>query len=269
MDLLAALLLGIIEGLTEFLPVSSTGHMILTTHLLGLTDESIKTFEVFVQLGAVLAVVVLYFNKFIDMLVVSIKPPKTGEKRLNMYHIILAMIPGVVGGVVLRDFIKQYLFGAQTVVWSLIAGGILMIIADKVYKRRAGASSANTVDQITYKQAAGIGLFQMFALWPGFSRSGSTISGGLLLGVSHTAAAEFTFLLSVPMMVGATGYDLLKSASHLSMDDFSFFATGFIAAFVVAMLAIKTFLNLLKRLPFAYFAYYRFVLAIVFMIFFL
>ncbi|WP_322906327.1 undecaprenyl-diphosphate phosphatase [Paenibacillus campi] len=274
MDIISAIIMGIVEGLTEFLPVSSTGHMILTAYLLGLNEnsEQVKTFEIVVQLGAVLAVVVLYWRKFIDILMtipdVFRGKVKQGNginapRRLNILHIALAMLPAVVVGLLLHDVIKKYLFGPQTVVYSLVVGGLLMIYAEWRKGRSAGEM---TVDDITYKQAFGIGLFQCLALWPGFSRSGSTISGGILLGVSHTAAAEFTFLVSVPVMFGATGLDLYKSAQYLSMDDFGFFAAGFIAAFIVAMVAIKTFLSLLKRLSLTVFAVYRFVIAIIFFI---
>ncbi|MFD1887298.1 undecaprenyl-diphosphate phosphatase [Paenibacillus wenxiniae] len=274
MDIISAIIMGIIEGLTEFLPVSSTGHMILTAYLLGLNEnsEQVKTFEIVVQLGAVLAVVVLYWRKFIDILMTipdvfrgRVKQGNgiSAPRRLNILHIALAMLPAVVVGLLLHDVIKKYLFGPQTVVYSLVVGGLLMIYAEWRKGRSAGEMS---VDDITYKQAFGIGLFQCLALWPGFSRSGSTISGGILLGVSHTAAAEFTFLVSVPVMFGATGLDLYKSAQYLSMDDFGFFAAGFIAAFIVAMVAIKTFLSLLKRLSLTVFAVYRFVLAIIFFI---
>lgn len=274
MSIISAIIMGIIEGLTEFLPVSSTGHMILTAYLLGLDEnsEQVKTFEIVVQLGAVLAVVVLYWRKFIDILMTipdvfrgRVKQGNgiNGPRRLNILHIALAMLPAVVVGLLLHDVIKKYLFGPETVVYSLVVGGLLMIYAEWRKGRSAGEM---TVDDITYKQAFGIGLFQCLALWPGFSRSGSTISGGILLGVSHTAAAEFTFLVSVPVMFGATGLDLVKSAQYLSMDDFGFFAAGFIAAFIVAMIAIKTFLSLLKRLSLTVFAVYRFVLAIIFFI---
>jgi undecaprenyl-diphosphatase len=262
MDFLSAIIMGIIEGLTEFLPVSSTGHMILTADLLNLnTDsESVKTFEVVVQLGAVLAVVVLYFGKFLSLFDFRKHTLQSLKPRLNLLHIIIAMIPASLLGVLLRDFIKEYLFGPQTVVYSLIAGGLLMIAAEKFHPR----ATAETVDEITYKQAFIIGIFQILALWPGFSRSGSTISGGLFARVSSTAAAEFTFLVSVPIMLGATVVDMYKSAGHLSSSDFTVFAVGFITAFIVGMLAIKTFLGLLKRLSLTSFAIYRFVLAAVF-----
>ncbi|CAH1220890.1 Undecaprenyl-diphosphatase [Paenibacillus sp. JJ-223] len=264
MDILSSIIMGIIEGLTEFLPVSSTGHMILTAHLLGLSEdnESVKTFEVVVQLGAVLAVVVLYWNKFIDMFRFTGGKRSYGN-RLNLLHIFLAMVPAVVIGLVFRDWIKAHLFGPQTVLYSLVIGGILMIVAE-LWSKRSRRITTHDVDDITYTQAFVVGLFQILALWPGFSRSGSTISGGLFAGISRVAAAEFTFLVSVPIMFGATGYDLYKSMDHLATTDFPVFAVGFIAAFIVAMLAIKTFLSVLKRLSLSVFAAYRFVLAAVF-----
>ncbi|MCU6797551.1 MULTISPECIES: undecaprenyl-diphosphate phosphatase [Paenibacillus] len=254
-----AIILGIVEGLTEFLPVSSTGHMILTADLLNFVGEKAKTFEIVVQLGAVLAVVVLYWRKLIDILRVGFGR-RGSQSRLNLIHIGLAMLPAVVIGLALHSTIKKYLFGPSTVLISLIVGGLLLIVAEKVKR----AITADTVDQITYKQALGIGFFQCLALWPGFSRSGSTISGGMLLGTSKKAAAEFTFLVSVPMMFAATGLDLYKSREFLSMDDFGMFAIGLVTAFIVALGAIVTFLNLIKRLQLTWFAYYRFALAILF-----
>ena len=258
-DIFSSIIMGIVEGLTEFLPVSSTGHMIITAHLLGLStdQENVKTFEVVVQLGAVLAVVVLYWRTFVGFF--TVKPGDRVMPRLNLLHIFLAMLPASITAVLFRDVIKQYLFGPTTVVYSLIAGGLLMIIAEKWHRK----PTAQTVDDITYKQAFMIGLFQILALWPGFSRSGSTISGGLLARVSHTAAAEFTFLVSVPIMFGATALDLWKSADILSAKDIPYFAIGLLTSFCVGMLAIKTFLSLLKKWKLSTFAYYRFGLALV------
>lgn len=258
-DIISSIIMGIVEGLTEFLPVSSTGHMIITAHLLGLStnQDSVKTFEVVVQLGAVMAVVVLYWKTFIGFFIV--KPSDRVMPRLNLLHIFLAMLPASLAAVLFRDFIKQYLFGPSTVVYSLIAGGLLMIAAEKWHKK----PTAETTDDITYKQAFIIGMFQILALWPGFSRSGSTISGGLLARVSHTAAAEFTFLVSVPIMFGATALDLWKSAAFLSVSDLPYFAAGLITSFGVGLLSIKTFLSLLKRWKLSTFAYYRFAVALI------
>ncbi|WP_281884417.1 undecaprenyl-diphosphate phosphatase [Paenibacillus sp. YYML68] len=257
-DIMIGIIMGIVEGLTEFLPVSSTGHMILTAHLLDFTGERAKTFEIVVQLGAVLAVFMLYWRRFIGFL--NVKRSFTNEGKVNLVHIMLAMLPAVVIGLALHSVIKKYLFGPETVIVGLVAGGILILVAERMKVK----VTAETMDDLTYKQAFGIGLFQCLALWPGFSRSGSTISGGMLLGASQKAAAEFTFIVSVPIMFAATGLDLYKSREFLSVDDIGLFAAGLISSFVVAMIAVVTFLNIIKRLSLSWFAYYRFVLAIVF-----
>ncbi|XEC97197.1 undecaprenyl-diphosphate phosphatase [Paenibacillus tarimensis] len=262
-DILDAIILGIVEGLTEFLPVSSTGHMILTAELLGFVGDRAKTFEIVVQLGAVLAVLVLYWKRFVGIFLSVIKFDFKAKKGINVFHIALAMFPAVVLGLAAHGLIKTYLFGPGTVLVGLILGGILMIVAERV-KRRI---TAEDVDDITYRQAFGIGLFQCLALWPGFSRSGSTISGGLLIGTSQKAAAEFTFIVSVPMMFAASGYDLYKSREYLTIQDLPIFLVGLAAAFIVAMIAVVTFLNLIKKLKLSWFAIYRFALAVIFFIF--
>lgn len=259
-DILNAIIMGIVEGLTEFLPVSSTGHMILTAHLLGFEGDRAKTFEVVVQLGAVLAVLVLYWRRFLGFL--DVRPGFMKRPGINVVHVALAMIPAVVIGLLFRDQIKAFLFGPNPVLYSLVAGGVLMIVAEKARVR----VTSETMDDITYKQALGIGLFQCLALWPGFSRSGSTMSGGMLLGTSQKAAAEFTFIVSVPMMFAASGYDLYKSREFLTMADLPLFLIGLAASFIVGMLAIVTFLNAIKKLKLSYFAYYRFALAAIFFI---
>ena len=254
-DIIIAIIMGIVEGLTEFLPVSSTGHMIVTGHFLAFEGDRADTFKIVIQLGAVLAVVVLYWRRFIGFL--TLTPSQFKKPGINVGHLILGALPFMLGGVTIYGYIKKVLFGPGPVIISLVLGGILMIIADRMNRKVV----AEEVDQITYKQAFGIGLFQCLALWPGFSRSGSTIAGGMLLGTSQKAAAEFSFLLSVPIMFAATGYDLYKSRDILSMDDLGLFITGLVVAFVVAMLAIVTFLNVVKKLRLSWFAYYRFVLA--------
>ncbi|MFC4775244.1 undecaprenyl-diphosphate phosphatase [Paenibacillus sp. GCM10023252] len=258
-DLIKAIIMGIVEGLTEFLPVSSTGHMILMAELLDFHGDRAKTFEVVIQLGAVLAVLVLYWKRFLSLLRFDLKP----GSGLNAVHIAVAMVPAALIGFVFRDFIKDYLFSWTTVLVGLVAGGILMIVADKV-KRKV---TAEELDDITYKQAFIIGLFQILALWPGFSRSGSTISGGMLFGTSQKAAAEFTFLVSVPIMLGASGVDLIKSRDFLTAADLPLFLIGLVTSFIVGMIAIVTFLNLLKKLSLSWFAYYRFIIAALFFIF--
>lgn len=259
-DILIAILLGIVEGLTEFLPVSSTGHLILTGHLFGFEGEAADTFKIVIQLGAVLAVLVLYWKRYMDMLKDLLAFRFSAARKLNVIHMILAMLPALIVYLLCKDFIKQVLFGPGPVLIGLIIGGVLLIVAARARRK----VTSEETDDITYKQALGIGLFQCLALWPGFSRSGSTISGGLLLGTSQKAAADFTFIISVPVMLGATVLDMYDSREYLTTDALLLFAVGFVAAFIVAMIAVVTFLNLIKRLKLEWFALYRFVIAALF-----
>jgi len=261
-SLLVAAILGVVEGLTEFLPVSSTGHLIIAGNLLGFTGDTSKSFEVVIQLGSILAVVVMFWRRLFGMIGLQFgKPPVhegTGNRRLNLLHIILGMIPATILGLLLHSQIKS-LFEPKFVMIALVVGGVLLIAAELLKPKKPRAEG---VDDITYLQAFMIGVFQCLALWPGFSRSGATISGGMLMGISRFAASEFSFLLAVPMMMGATALDLYKSYSFLTLADLPMFATGFISAFIVALIAIKTFLAVIKRISFIPFAIYRFFVAI-------
>ncbi|EMD7579659.1 undecaprenyl-diphosphate phosphatase [Cronobacter sakazakii] len=259
-SLLVAAILGIVEGLTEFLPVSSTGHMIIVGHLLGFEGDTTKTFEVVIQLGSILAVVVMFWRRLFGLIGIHFGHPPhegVGKGRLSLIHILLGMVPAVVLGLVFHDFIKS-LFNPINVMYALVVGGVLLIIAEVLKPKEPKAPG---LDDMTYRQAFFIGCFQCLALWPGFSRSGATISGGMLVGVSRYAASEFSFLLAVPMMMGATALDLYKSMGFLTMADLPMFAVGFVTAFVVALVAIKTFLHIIKRISFIPFAIYRFIVA--------
>ncbi|ELY4858805.1 undecaprenyl-diphosphate phosphatase [Cronobacter sakazakii] len=259
-SLLVAAILGIVEGLTEFLPVSSTGHMIIVGHLLGFEGDTAKTFEVVIQLGSILAVVVMFWRRLFGLIGIHFGHPPhegVGKGRLSLIHILLGMVPAVVLGLVFHDFIKS-LFNPINVMYALVVGGVLLIIAEVLKPKEPKAPG---LDDMTYRQAFFIGCFQCLALWPGFSRSGATISGGMLVGVSRYAASEFSFLLAVPMMMGATALDLCKSMGFLTMADLPMFAVGFVTAFVVALVAIKTFLHIIKRISFIPFAIYRFIVA--------
>ncbi|AGK55672.1 undecaprenyl-diphosphate phosphatase [Bacillus sp. 1NLA3E] len=255
MHYITAIILGMVEGLTEFLPVSSTGHLILSGEILNFKGDNAKTFEIFIQLGSILAVVVVFWKRFLNILGLI----GDHKNKLNILHIIFAMIPAVILGLLLHDAIKTYLFSSNTVVIGLVAGGILMIYAEK----KKAPNLITSLDTLTYAQAFKIGLFQCLALWPGFSRSGSTISGGLLVGADRKVSADFSFIVAVPMMVAASGLDLLKSYDSLSMSDVPFFAVGFVTAFIMALLAIKIFLKVVAKVKLTPFAYYRFILAIV------
>ncbi|RKP58183.1 undecaprenyl-diphosphate phosphatase [Cohnella endophytica] len=261
-----AIIQGIVEGLTEFLPVSSTGHLILTGKLLDFSGDKADTFEIVIQLGAILAVAVIYWRRILNLLgLIRMKPGSLEQSdsahKLNLIHVILACLPAMALGLILHSFIKSYLFSPYTVLVGLVLGGAFMLYGQK----KQAKVQAESVDQLSYKQAFLIGLYQCLALWPGFSRSGATIAGGLLSGVNYRATTNFSFLIAIPMMVAASGYELLKSYSTLTSSDIGFFAIGFIVAFVVALLAVITFLKLLERFKLAPFAYYRFALAIVFL----
>lgn len=261
-SLVIAAILGVVEGLTEFLPVSSTGHMIIVGHLLGFEGDTAKTFEVVIQLGSILAVVVMFWRRLFGLIGIHFgrQPHEgTGTGRLTLIHILLGMVPAVVLGLVFHDMIKS-LFNPVNVMYALVVGGVLLIAAE-MFKPKV--PRAEGVDDITYRQAFAIGCFQCLALWPGFSRSGATISGGMLMGISRYAASEFSFLLAVPMMMGATVLDVYKSIGFLTMADLPMFAVGFMTAFIVALIAIKTFLQLIKRISFIPFAIYRFAVAVV------
>ncbi len=262
----AALMLGCVEGLTEFVPVSSTGHMIIVDDLWFRTSEMFSaevavTFKIVIQLGSVLAVVVLMRERFLNLLgLQGGQGGETGERRLKLTQVVAGLIPAGAMYLLLNDWVDRYLFSTETVVIGLVLGAILMMAADRFRPRQP---KTETVDQITYRQAILVGCFQCLAMWPGFSRSGSTISGGVLLGMSHRAAADFTFIMAVPIMAGVSFFSLLKNWSYLTPDVLPFLATGFVSAFVVALISIRFFLKLVHRIKLVPFALYRLALAAV------
>ncbi|WP_310551155.1 undecaprenyl-diphosphate phosphatase [Paenibacillus glufosinatiresistens] len=264
-DYWIAIIQGMVEGITEFLPVSSTGHQVLSGELLGFTGEKAATFEIVIQLGAILAVAVIYWRRLLSLLGIGVVEPENGntnaKQKLNLVHVMIACLPASILGLIFHGFIKSYLFSPYFVLTGLVLGGGFMLYGEK----KQVMVRADNIDQISYKQAFHIGLFQCLSLWPGFSRSGATIAGGLLTGTSYKASTNFSFLIAVPMLVAASGYELLKSYNTLNSADAGFFLTGFVVAFIVAMLAVVTFLRLLNKLKLAPFAYYRFGLALVFL----
>ena len=268
-----ALILGMVEGLTEFAPVSSTGHMIIVDDLWLQSKEFLgsgyvaNTFKVVIQLGSILAVVVVFKERILDLLGLGKKVYKLGDKppaRLRLSHIITGLLPAAVLGFFFEDIIDEYLFSVNYVVLALIFGAVLMIIADRYSGKRP---SVETVDEITYKQAFYIGLFQCLSLWPGFSRSGATISGGVIMGLSHRAASDFTFIMAVPIMAGASFLSLVKNWEYFSADAWPFFVTGFISAFIFALVSIRFFWKLINRIKLVPFAVYRIVLALLILFF--
>ncbi|NMH73592.1 undecaprenyl-diphosphate phosphatase [Bacillus sp. RO2] len=267
--ILKAVILGIVEGLTEFAPVSSTGHMIIVDDMLLQSNEFLgkyvaNTFKIVIQLGSILAVVVIFRNRFIELL--GLKKFRVGEstshgsKQLKLTHVMVGLLPAGALGLLFEDYIDEHLFSLETVLIGLVIGAVLMIAADLFGPKEPKMQS---VDQMTYKQAFSIGLIQCLSLWPGFSRSGSTISGGVLLGMSHRAAADFTFIMAVPIMVGASGLSLLKNWQYFTIEALPFFAAGFITSFIFALISIKFFLQLINKIKLVPFAVYRIVLAFI------
>ena len=252
MDLLDVILTAIIEGLTEFLPISSTGHMILLSHILGNgEDEFTKTFEIFIQLGAILAIVFLYARKFL--------------LQIDIYfRLFVAFLPSAVLGFLLYDIIKTYLFNPWVVAGALIIGGIILIILDKYLPK--GEPRPEELTRISYKRSVFIGLFQCFSMIPGVSRAAATIIGGIANGLSKKSAAEFSFLLAIPTMAAASGYDLLQFEGGFTAAQWQFLGIGFVVAFFTALLAVKWFVSLLDKHGFAVFGYYRIIIGLAFIL---
>ncbi|MBI3337128.1 MAG: undecaprenyl-diphosphate phosphatase [Candidatus Staskawiczbacteria bacterium] len=268
MTIVQALILGIIEGITEFLPISSTGHLILTSKLLGVADSDFtKSFEIAIQFGAILSVVVLFKNFY--------------KNKDNWKKVFTAFIPTAIIGFLLYRIIKEFLLSnALIVVWSLFLGGIALIVFELWYKRipfgSAQGETAIAVSDISYKKSFLTGVFQSLAIIPGVSRSGATIIGGLFMGISRQAIVEFSFLLAVPTMAAATGYDLFKSAGSffpplggtppeaVAFNPFLLLAVGFFTSFFVAMLSIKWLLYFIKNHTFIFFGVYRIIAALIF-----
>lgn len=255
--LLTALILGVIEGLTEFLPVSSTGHLIIFGSLLGYTDEQSKVFKIVIQLAAILAVCWDYRER-IGRVVEGLGTDPTQRRFAG--HILLAFLPAAVLGVMFHGIIKAYLFNPLTVAGALIAGGLLILYIEK----RAYHPRYQTVDEMPWQVSLKVGLAQAMAMFPGVSRAGATIMGGLVFGLSRKAATEFSFFLAIPTMLAATVYDLYKNWDLLSLGhDLPVFAVGFAASFLSAMVAVKAFLGFVSNHTFIVFAWYRIVFGLV------
>ncbi len=250
---LIATLLGVIEGLTEFLPVSSTGHLILFVDLLGFKAPPGQTFEVMIQLGAILALIVIYFRKVFGTI---FGLPTDPVARRFALLILLAFLPAMVLGAGLHGFIKSVLFTPTVVATALIIGGVVIMVVEETQKRVL----YREVDTIPLKTGFWVGVAQCLALIPGVSRSGATIIGGLLLGLERRTAAEFSFFLSIPTMSAAFAYDAYKNRASLNFDDAELILVGFLAAFVAALLVVKPFLAIVSKTGFAPFAFYRIAL---------
>lgn len=253
MSVLDAILLGIVEGITEFLPISSTGHLILASYLFDIPQTTfLKTFEVVIQLGAIGAIVTLYWQKiFFD--------------RALMQRVFVALLPAMVIGLLFYQAIKSLFESHLTVVSALFVGGVLLIVFEWWYQKRERV--VGELAEMTYRQAFGVGLFQALSVIPGVSRAGATILGGLMLGLKREAIVEFSFLLAVPTMLAATVLDITKHGFAFKGDDLQALFVGFITAFFVALLAVKFLLRFIQTHTFIGFGIYRIVVALVFFLF--
>lgn len=255
MGIFEAVIIAIIEGLTEFLPVSSTGHMILASAAMDIHEEDfVKTFEISIQLGAILAIVLLYAKRFFQGIDIYIK-------------LTAAFIPTAIIGFLAYETIKAYLFNPIVVATSLIVGGIVLIIIDK--RVVSQESKVENLENITLKNAFFIGLIQCVSMIPGVSRAAATIVGGVFNGLDKKQATEFSFLLAVPTMFAATGYDLLKTPVIFTERQMVLLAIGLAVAFVTALVAVKIFIKIVENYGFNYFGYYRIVIGALFLVFFL
>lgn len=249
-DYLSAILLGIVEGLTEFLPVSSTGHLLVVEDLLGFAGPPGQVFPVVIQFGAILSVIVIYWQKFWGT---AVGLPDDPKARHFLYTLVVAFIPSAIAGALLHGFIKEVLFAPGVVAVALIAGGVAILVIERIVPEPRHAQS----DRLPLATALHIGLCQLLSLVPGVSRSGATILGAMMLGVERKAAAEFTFFLAVPTMLGATVYDLYKNWSALDAGDGVIILVGFVVSFASAYVVVRTFIAFISRYGFAPFAWYR------------
>ncbi|MFT5532268.1 MAG: undecaprenyl-diphosphatase [Candidatus Paceibacteria bacterium] len=257
---LKALIMGIVEGLTEFLPISSTGHLILTASLINFTGEKVKTFEIVIQAGAILAIVWEYRVRLLHVCTGLFSDRGAQKFALNL---VIAFIPAAVLGLIFSSAIKAKLFAPVPVAMAFIAGGLIILWVERRNKRSPVPPRIDSVDQMTALDALKVGLAQAFALIPGTSRSGATIIGGMLFGLSRKAATEFSFFLAIPTLLGATVYSLYKARALLSVEDLPLFGIGTLAAFVSAFFCVRWLLRYISSHDFTIFAWYRIVFGFV------
>ena len=251
--LLKTVIMGLVEGATEFLPISSTGHLIIVGDILGfLSKEKRDIFEIIIQLGAILAVCWAFKQRLVDTVINLTKEAKAQHFVRNL---LIAFMPAALLGLAFHGIIKEYLFSPFTVAIALIVGGFAILLIEKLPLK----TPTQSVDDITSKQALQIGFAQALALVPGVSRAGATILGGMMFGLNRTVATEFSFFLAIPIMFAATGYDLLKSWRLLNADDLTVFAIGFVTAFLSALIAVKFLIRFVQTHNFVPFAWYRIV----------
>jgi len=258
--LIKAAIMGIVEGLTEFLPISSTGHLILAGALLGFDDDKAKVFDIAIQTGAILAVIIVYWQKIRDTVVAL--PTQKQAQRLAL-NVLIAFLPAVVMGLLFGKAIKAHLFTPLVVATTFIIGGFIILWAEKRQSNVATAARIQDADDMTFMDSIKVGLVQCLAMIPGTSRSGATIIGGMLLGLSRKAATDFSFYLAIPTLIGAGAYSLIKERALLSMADAPLFGVGLLFSFISAWLCIRWLLKFIATHSFVGFAYYRIAFGLV------
>jgi undecaprenyl-diphosphatase len=254
--LVKAAIMGIVEGLTEFLPISSTGHLILAGSLLGFDDERAKVFDIAIQTGAIFAVIIVYWQKIRETLVAL---PTQKQAQKFALNVLIAFIPAVILGLTFGKAIKAHLFTPVVVASTFIIGGFIILWAERRQARNASVIRIHDVDAMTPMDALKVGLVQCLAMIPGTSRSGATIIGGMLLGLSRKAATDFSFYLAIPTLIGAGAYSLFKERALLSMADLPMFLVGLVLSFISAWLCVRWLLRYIATHDFVPFAYYRIV----------
>lgn len=264
--ILKSVIIAIVEGITEFLPVSSTGHMIIASDIINFSKTAgvdfVNMYEVVIQLGAILAIMVLYRKRIIDS-VIHLKD--YGFKM--WFYIFLAFLPSAIIGIIVNDLIKSKLFNSVGVSVGLIVGAIILLFVEKYFSNRNLNLKTDDIKDISLKQAVGIGCFQVLSLWPGMSRSSSTISGAWIFGCSTKLAAEFSFFLAIPTMIGASVFELFgMDYTNFTSNHGIALVVGFLVAFLVALLVVDTFIKFLKKYPMKYFSYYRILVGILLII---
>ena len=252
--LLKAAVMGVVEGLTEFLPISSTGHLILAGALLGFDDDKAKVFDIAIQTGAIVAVILVYWQKIRDTVLAL---PSQRQAQVFALNVFIAFVPAVLLGLLLGKAIKAHLFTPVVVASSFIVGGLIILWAEARHKRNPALARIQDVDAMTAMDALKVGLVQCLAMVPGTSRSGATIIGGMLLGLSRKAATDFSFYLAIPTLIGAGAYSLYKERALLALSDWPMFAVGLLMSFVSAWLCIRWLLRYIASHSFVGFAYYR------------
>ena len=258
--LIKAALMGVVEGLTEFLPISSTGHLILAGALLGFDDDKAKVFDIAIQTGAIFAVILVYWQKIRETLVALPTEKQAQQFALN---VLIAFVPAVVLGLLFGKAIKAHLFTPWVVATTFIVGGFIILWAEKRQAAGGTAVRVHSVDAMTPMDALKVGLVQCLAMVPGTSRSGATIIGGMLMGLSRKAATDFSFYLAIPTLIGAGGYSLYKERALLSLADVPLFGVGLVFSFVSAWLCIRWLLRYIATHSFVGFAYYRIAFGLV------